>query len=206
LRRSDGPQHASQIDLRMAVATTSTTSTTTIAVEYVNRWTTIIVTTPTPQLLNPGDEYETAQMEEAARAHLAAANDLLSATAALNASATAIGDVDIKLETDPALVRRKKRVTKIKAAIRTWAERRWASLKRLSTGERAIDEETSVPPEETPAPPPPAPLGPSSTIWPRIVVPRDVGRPAPPPWADQHRLALGSFGKTPAPPLALTYL
>merc|ERR1719215_1673073 len=104
-----GVLHASQRDLRVFVPTT-TTMTTTASQEYINHWTTTSLTTPQLPLLDPGDEWENFQMEEAARAHLAAANDLLAATAALNASATAIGEVNEKVETDPSLARRKKRV------------------------------------------------------------------------------------------------
>jgi len=141
LRRSDGVQDDSQRDLSMAVPVSSTTMAvvpTTTAAEVpepgeVNpAFTTKIVTT---SLMNPGDEYENAQMEEAARAHLSAANDLVSAVAGLNASAVAIAEINDELQTDPNLVRSRKNVAQMRKAIRGWAERRWANLERLKTGD-----------------------------------------------------------------------
>lgn len=91
--------------------------------------------TMTTSLLNPGDEYENAQMEKAARAHLDAAESLQSAVSSLDASAEAVSEVNEKLLTDPNLVRSRKNVAKMKGAIRAWAVRRWANLKRLKTGD-----------------------------------------------------------------------
>lgn len=142
LHRSNGARYESQRDLHTAVEPAATTVTTTVARMMVaidptpGPWTT--VTTTTARLLNPGEEYGTndvnpnARLEEAARRHLAAANDLSSAAAALNASASAIEDITTKLKTDPSLVRRQKRIAGIKSAIRGWAERRWTYLNRLS--------------------------------------------------------------------------
>jgi len=179
LHRSDGMWENSQRDLRFAVPTmppvTTTSSPDFFAAqqELINRWTTTTLTTQTLPLLNPGDEYENAQMEEAARAHLAAANDLMEAAAALNGSANAIEEVNEKLQTDPSLVRRKKRVTKIKTEIRKWAERRWVGLRRLSKDLAVSQSSQPSALEETPPPPLP-----SSTVWPHIVVPRDLGQPS----------------------------
>jgi len=138
LRRANGVQDDSQRDMSQAVPTTSTTivitTTTGIpepgAVDPV--FTTKIVTT---SLMNPGDEYENAQMEMAARAHLAAADDLSSSVSALNASATAIQEVNDVLQTDPNLVRSRKHVAEMRSAIRGWAVRRWVNLKKLAGGE-----------------------------------------------------------------------
>jgi len=152
LRRSDGVQDDSQRDLRFAVKTSTTTiamfGTTTAAIpdpdEVDPMFTTQIVTT---SLMNPGDEYENAQMEEAARKHLAAANDLSAAVGALNSSAMAIEEIDDKMQTDPNLVRSRKHVAQMRAAIRGWAERRWANLERLKTGDAsAFDDAPAGPP------------------------------------------------------------
>jgi hypothetical protein len=151
-----GVQDESQQDLRFAVKTTTPApglTTTTAAAseeegppppgEVPAAFTTKTFTT---SLLNPGDEYENAQMEEAARAHLAAAKDLQSAVVALNASAEAVGEVNAKLQTDPNLLRSRKHVAEMRAAIRGWAERRWANLKRLKTGDAsAFDNAPTLP-------------------------------------------------------------
>lgn len=171
LRRANGLWDNSQRDLRLSVPTMPP-MTTTSSPEFVNHWTTTTLTTQTLPILNPGDEVENAQMEEAARAHLAAANDLMGAAAALNASANAIEEVNKKVETDPSLVRRRNRVTKIKTAVREWAERRWVGLRKLSKDLAVSQRSRRSAPEETPPPP-----GTSTTVWPHIVVPRDVGRP-----------------------------
>lgn len=159
LRRAAGVQEESQRDLTMAVPTTTTTAaavpvpTTTPPPppgkvpepdEVPAAFTTKTFTT---SLLSPGDEYETAQMEEAARAHMSAAKDLQSAVASLTAGATAIGEVNDKLQTDPNLVRSRKHVAEMKSAIRGWAVRRWANLKRLKTGDAsAFDDAPKAPP------------------------------------------------------------
>jgi len=139
LRRSEGVQFDSQRDLGSVVpVSTTVVPTTTIAAgvpepgEVNPAFTTEIATT---SLMNPGDEYENAQMEEAARAHLAAANDLKSAVKGLEASAVAIDEVNTELKTNPNLVRSRKHVAEMRKAIRGWAERRWANLERLKTGD-----------------------------------------------------------------------
>jgi len=149
LVRLDSGKRESQRDLSHAVPTTTTT--TTVTTEQSNYWEVTPVVTSTLPLLNPGDEYENAQLEEAARAHLAAAHDLTSAVAALNTSATALGKIQATLETDPNLVARRKRVDKMKGAIHDWAWRRWQGLKRLKDVETATPFST---PFLGPAPPP----------------------------------------------------
>lgn len=89
----------------------------------------------TTSLLAPGDEYETAQMEEAAQAHLTAANDLTEAASALSTSATAINAVNMKLQTDPNLLRSRKHVAEMRAAIDSWAKQRWHNLNILKAGD-----------------------------------------------------------------------
>lgn len=155
LRRKDGVLYDSQVDLRLAVKTSATTTTAAAAATttagvpepgepLAPQFTTEVVTT---SLMNPGDEYENAQMEEAARAHLKAADDLSSAVGALNSSAVAIDEIDAKLQTDPNLVRSRKHVAQMRAAIRGWAERRWANLERLKTGDvSAFDDAPKLPP------------------------------------------------------------
>jgi len=143
LRRKNGVQDDSQRDLAAAVPTTVAITTTAAATteaaipepgEVPAAFTTEVVTT---SLLMPGDEYENAQMEMAARAHLAAASDLSQAVTALNNGAKAIEEVDAKMQTDPNLVRSRKHVAEMKAAIRGWAERRWVNLKKLASGDAA---------------------------------------------------------------------
>lgn len=148
LRRHEGVQDESQRDLSAAVKTTSTTTvlTTTVGVPEPGQvdpvFTTELVTT---SLMNPGDEYETAQMEGAARAHLAAANDLNKALTALNTSAVVIGEVNAKLQTDPNLVRSRQHVAEMRGAISAWAVRRWANLNRLKSGDASAFEGPGVP-------------------------------------------------------------
>lgn len=155
LRRAAGVQEESQRDLNQAVPTTTTTApavpTTTapppgVVPEPDEVPAAFTTKTFTTSLLSPGDEYETAQMEEAARAHMSAAKDLQSAVSSLNAGATAIGEVNDKLQTDPNLVRSRKHVAEMKSAIRGWAVRRWANLNRLATGDAsAFDNAPAAP-------------------------------------------------------------
>jgi len=134
----------------MAVPTTTTTTaavTTTTGIPEPGEVDAAFTTkTFTTSLLNPGDEYENAQMEKAARAHLLAAEDLQSAVASLNASAVAVQEVNDKLQTDPNLVRSRKHVAQMRSAIRDWAVRRWANLKRLSTGDASAFDNGPTPP------------------------------------------------------------
>lgn len=135
LRRAKGVQEESQRDLRMAVKTTTTTAVKTTpaaGVAVPAAFTTEILTT---SLLNPGDEYETAQMETAARAHLLAADNLFEAVHALNQSAIAIGEVNTKLQTDPNLLRSRQNVANMKAAINAWVAKRWENLGKLKSGD-----------------------------------------------------------------------
>jgi len=151
LRRSLGVQDESQRDLRLAVPTTTAATITVVTTkagvpepgEVPAAFTTKTFTT---SLMNAGDEFENAQMEEAARAHLAAAKSLQSAVSALNASATAIDEVNDKLQTDPNLVRSRKNVARMRTAIRGWAQRRWANLKRLKTGDASAFDSGPAPP------------------------------------------------------------
>lgn len=138
LHRSAGVQDESQRGLRHAVKTSSTTLLPTTSAKGVPQpgqvnhlFTTKI---PTTSVLKPGDEFENAQMEEAARAHLVAANHLSSAVSSLNASATVIEDVHKQLQTDPHLVKSRERVAHMRSAIKDWATRRGANLKKLATG------------------------------------------------------------------------
>jgi len=151
LRRAEGVQHESQRDLRYAVKTSSVAPVVTTTAQGVPdpgdvdpMFTTKIVTT---SLMNPGDEFENAQMEEAARRHLAAANDLSSAVSSLNSSAVAIEEVHNKLQTDPNLVRSREHVGQMKNAIRAWAVRRWDNLKRLATGDASAFGDAPAPPK-----------------------------------------------------------
>lgn len=145
LRRADGVQADSQQDLSVAVPTTTTTTalTTTTTLEVPPAFTTETFTT---SLLNPGDEYENAQMEMAARAHLAAANAISSGMSALNNSAATLQEVNDELQQNPNLLRSREHVAKMRGAINDWAVRRWANLKRLSTGDAsAFDDGPTAP-------------------------------------------------------------
>jgi hypothetical protein len=162
LRRDLGVQDESQRDLRYAVKTTTTTITTTTTEEYAEepeaegvaevpqQFTTEVFTT---SLMNPGDEYETAQMEEAAREHLEAAHELQEAVAGLNMSASAISEVNQILQTDPNLVRSRKNVAQMKAAINEWVKTRWMNLKKLKAGDAsAFGPPPGMAPAAAPAP------------------------------------------------------
>jgi len=81
--------------------------------------------------LKAGEEYDSAQMEEAARAHMAAAISLTNTAASLNASATEIADVNNLLNNDPKLAASRVRVAKLKASIKGWSTRRWINLEKL---------------------------------------------------------------------------
>jgi|Transcript_111382 hypothetical protein len=144
LRRAQGVQVASQRDLSAAVKTITSTTTIGIAgagaggdaqntgIDVPAQFTTETFTT---SVLVPGDEYETAQMEEAARAHLQAATDLKEAVGSLTNSAAAIDAVNTKLQTDPNLVRSRKHVAEMRAAINAWVNQRWQNLKKLEAGD-----------------------------------------------------------------------
>jgi len=150
-------------DLWEAVPTTSTTTVASTApsVPELGEVNSLFTTeTFTTSLFEPGDEYENAQMEMAARAHLASADDLLSAAAALNISATSIEEINKELTTNPNLVRSSEHAAQLRSAIHNWAVRRWNNLKKLSAGDasafgrdealKILEEVNSVPP----APPP----------------------------------------------------
>jgi len=140
LRRKPGVQDESQQDLRMAVKTTTTGQAvvvTTAGVPEPGELNAAFTTeTFTTSILNPGDEYENAQVEMAARAHLAAAEELTAAVSSLNNSATAIQEVNDILQTDPNLVRSRKHVAQMKKAIAGWAGRRWENLNKLKEASR----------------------------------------------------------------------
>lgn len=151
LRRAAGPQEDSQRDLRMAVPTTSTTTVTTTEAKPPEIYEPVdpVFTTeppPTTSLLNPGDEYENAQMEEAAQKHLEAAESLQDSVSALNASAVAVQEINDKLQTDPNLVRSRKHVAEMRSAIHDWALRRWVNLNRLKTGDASAFDSVAAPP------------------------------------------------------------
>lgn len=143
LREKHGIEEESQMDLADSVKTSPTTTTavptTTTAEgppppdEVPAAFTTKAPETTT--LPAPGDEFETAQMEAAAKAHLKAAEDITEAVSALNSSATAITVVRERLETDPNLVKSRQRAARIKAAIGAWSARRWQNLEKLKTGD-----------------------------------------------------------------------
>lgn len=135
MRRPLGVHDESQQDLVMAVTKTTVTTTTTtyivVVAEAVEMGPVVDTETFAISQLNPGDEYENSEMEAAARAHLAAADDLESAAVALGASTDAIQEVVTKLETDPNFVRKRRRIAKMKTSIHDWAVRRWENLKKL---------------------------------------------------------------------------
>jgi len=145
LRRKTGVQDESQEDMRYAVPTTTTTTTTTTTEEVPAMF--AVDVTPPPPDLKYGDEFENAQMEEAARRHLETAQMLSSAASALNSSTQSIAEVDAKLQTDPDLIRSQKNVARMKKAVLGWAERRWANLGRLEAGDvAAFDNAPTLPP------------------------------------------------------------
>lgn len=168
LRRDLGVQDESQRDLSQAIKTTTTTTVTTttapgpveeVGVTVPPLFTTELVTT---SLLNPGDEYETAQMEAAARKHLKAAGDLMEAVGAINASTAAVAEVNQYMETDPNLIRSRKHVAQMNAAIDAWRTKRWSNLAKLEAGDAsAFDTPVAPPPLVIPVvPAPPAMTGP----------------------------------------------
>lgn len=135
MRRALSAHDESQQDLAMAVTHTTVTTTTTTYIVAVAEVVEVspVVDTETfaiPQL-DPGDEYEDHEMEAAARAHLAAADDLESAAVALGASTDAIQEVVTKLESDPNFVRKRRHIAKMKTSIHDWAVRRWENLRKL---------------------------------------------------------------------------
>lgn len=172
LRRDLGVQDESQRDLALAIKTTTTTTVTTTTVPGVVEEEPVGVTVPplftteivTTSLLNPGDEYETAQMEAAAREHLKAADDLMEAVGAINASTAAVAEVRDYMETDPNLVRSRKHVAQMNAAIDAWRYKRWSNLAKLEAGDASAFEPVSAPPLVIPVvPAPPSLTGPETS-------------------------------------------
>lgn len=132
VRSIDGVNQESQRSLKQAVKTAPMTAAPPTP-DMVAAFTT---QAPQKQVyLKSGDEFETGQLENAARAHLAAAKSIAKAAIALNASATAIQQVNHELNTDPNLIRTREHVKQMKGAIKAWSVRRWANLKRLETGD-----------------------------------------------------------------------
>jgi hypothetical protein len=160
-------QQDSQQDLGKAVKTTTTTTTTAEALLIGATAATVAsadassadsgadgdaektgITTPaefTTQLvttspLAPGDEFDTAQLEASARAHLQAAKDIKIAVAALGNSAVAINRVNEKMQTDPNLVRSRQHVAEMRAALDAWSRQRWDNLGKLKAGDASAFE------------------------------------------------------------------
>jgi len=142
LRRSLGVKEESQQDLSTAIKKAPKRTTLAVAAAPAD----VAVAVPEPGQVNPafkpkeqkkvavlnsGAEFETAKMEQAARAHLTAANSLTKTAASLEASANAIADVNHVLTSDPTFVRKRKRVQKMRSAVKDWSKRRWANLKKL---------------------------------------------------------------------------
>lgn len=165
LRRANSVIPDSQLDMLDAVPTVTTTAAIGVETPAIvwNKGTSMksvplpgeinpafTTRTTTQPSLNAGDEYENAQMEMAAQSHLAAAHDLLSAVAGLNASNAALKEVQDRLQSDPNLLRERQDAARIRNAIHDWAVRRWANLKRLSTGDASAFDNDKGPP----APPP----------------------------------------------------
>jgi len=141
LRNANGVQDESQRDMTLAVKTPKKLVVTTAQPASVPEVGEVAAafTTKKPEKppgMQPGDEYETAKMEAAARAHMAAALTLSKTVASLNASATAIEEVQEVLSKDRNMVAGQKRVAKLRAAIRAWSGRRWANLKKLKEAAR----------------------------------------------------------------------
>lgn len=82
-----------------------------------------------------GEDYETMQMEAAARAHLAAADDLTQAAAALNTSTDALEEMEREVEANPAMARKRARIARMREALREWSKKRWENIQRLSVGD-----------------------------------------------------------------------
>lgn len=153
LTRDAAGKYESQRTLADAVPPMPTTSTTgnhqdlLMSAKQKERWTTM--TTSTAPVLKPGDEYGIGvpdgddwnhEMEAAARAHMAAANELTSAVAELNISTEALNDINTELQDNPSLAHRRERLAKMKGAVRGWAERRWSALKALRTAQGATSD------------------------------------------------------------------
>eukprot|EP00747_Dinoflagellata_sp_TGD_P162913 gnl/TRDRNA2_/TRDRNA2_181060_c0_seq1.p1 gnl/TRDRNA2_/TRDRNA2_181060_c0~~gnl/TRDRNA2_/TRDRNA2_181060_c0_seq1.p1 ORF type:complete len:415 (+),score=78.83 gnl/TRDRNA2_/TRDRNA2_181060_c0_seq1:108-1352(+) len=83
-----------------------------------------------------GQDYETMQLEEAARAHLKAADQLNEAVDSMRTSEDALEEIKRGVESDPILQKKKAHVAKMKAAIRDWAAKRWHNLNKLAKGEK----------------------------------------------------------------------
>lgn len=144
LRTSLGVKEESQQDLSAAIKKAPKRSV--VAVAAAPAAAAVAVTVPEPGQVDPafkpkeqkkvvalksGAEFETAKMEQAAQAHLTAANSLTKTAASLEASANAIADVNHALTSDPTFVRKRKRVQKMRSAVKAWSKRRWANLKKL---------------------------------------------------------------------------
>lgn len=139
-------QEDSQKDLRMAVPTTTTTTIITTTLGDPQPEAAFTTETFTTSLLNPGDEFENAQIEKAAEEHLHTARDLTVSVAALNHSVTAMQEANDQLNNDPNLIRSRKHIAEMRGAIHDWAVRRWANLKRLSTGDASAFQDGPAPP------------------------------------------------------------
>merc|ERR1719515_145121 len=85
-------------------------------------------------------EYETAQIENAAREHLAAAEALTRSANALNTSAASLEEVNDFVATDPGLALGRKRVEKMRGAIQAWSVRRMENLKQFEDATQEADE------------------------------------------------------------------
>lgn len=153
LTRDAAGKYESQRTLADAVPPMPTTSTAVnhqdslMNAKQKQRWTT--VTTSTAPSLEPGDEYGIGvaegddwnhEMEAAARAHMAAANELTSAVAELNVSAEALNDINTELQDNPSLAHRRERLARMKGAVRGWAERRWSGLKALRAAQGSAND------------------------------------------------------------------
>lgn len=90
---------------------------------------------PTDLLVN--QDYETLQMEEAARANLRSAELLKASAASMSQSIADISQVKTQLATNPELLRRKQRVHDMREAVRTWAGKRWHNLQHMGLGDAA---------------------------------------------------------------------
>lgn len=146
LHRAKGAASDSQNELGQAVPTTTTTTmvTVTIPVSAIYGVQTEVTTTVPPEfaaeavttsLMKPGDEYENAQLEEGAQKKLEVAQALQGAVSSLNSSATDLQEVNDLLQNDPNMVRSRNHIVEMNAAIHGWAQRRWANLKKLATGD-----------------------------------------------------------------------
>lgn len=82
-------------------------------------------------------DYETLQMEEAARANLRSAEILKASAASMSQSIADISEVKTQLATNPELLRRKQRVQEMREAVRIWAGKRWHNLQHMALGDAA---------------------------------------------------------------------